>query len=475
MGFIDLLQLVRQTAVDQTIRKTATSSRSNGNDSSSFANLIHVLSTTEITPDDENLGETMTLGLENDLSLEEDHQVYSQSLHDLIENLEYILKQLNQTMDNKTVPSSDDLDTLYGANALQTTGIEEKIPSQLVHPLISFGGKHPFMSEEGGSFQSNLPEKKLAGVITELLQQLRLRQSEVAQEQGQDAQQRNHVLPLEGLMDTIHTLSKEIPVDQQGKEMVLNKLGDLSRLTIVTEEEAKLQQLLLMQKKQLTVEEPINFENQYSFNNILLKTEGNRLADGSNLFINSLPVLLSDGLKEAAPVAAIDQGLQLKEVPVRSTIEETIQPRIVRMSHIIEDLSNIFRGTLRINASMEGTQLRLNIFPEHLGHLDIRIMESNGKIAAQIIASSLMAKDALELQLNQLRTALQQQGLLIDKLEITHEGLQQTFEQHGEKAFSQQQQKGQSDPKKNGYSFPEEEKIQPRMKDNLVARVDYTI
>ncbi|MCD8510259.1 MAG: flagellar hook-length control protein FliK [Bacillus sp. (in: Bacteria)] len=481
MDFIDLLQLSLQTTVDQTIRKTTSSSILNGHDSSSFASLFHGLSTIEITPDEANLGDLIILDhiYGNMLSNQEDQLEYSYTLKELVKDLVYILTELNQPKENKSVPAGDELESLYIANQTesQMQQKEVNIPSQPVeYSSISFEEKQSFLSEGEKRFQIYLPEKKLEDVITELLHQLRFRKSEVAQERGQETQKRTHILSVEGLLDTLNNLSKEFTVDLQEKEMVYNKLENLIKsLTEVKEKKAELQDILLMDKKQFTVKVPKIFENQYSLNNIFLKSESGSLVDGSNFFVNSIRVPSSSGFTEATPVASFDQGLQLKEVPVRSSIEETIQPKIIRMSHMIEDLANIFRGVLRISKSMEGTQLRLNIFPEHLGHLDIRIMESNGKIAAQIIASSLMAKEALELQINQLRTTLLQQGLLIEKLEITQEGLHQTFEQHGEQAFSQQQQKGQSAPKKNGYSLQEEEKLQPRMKDNQAARVDYTI
>jgi len=148
------------------------------------------------------------------------------------------------------------------------------------------------------------------------------------------------------------------------------------------------------------------------------------------------------------------------------------------MSNLIEELGDVLRGSFRFNATGEGTQIKVNIFPEHLGHLDIRITELNGKIAAQIFTSSLVAKEALDLQINQLRNSLLQQGITIEKIEITQHqsqsfGQQQT---HSDQRFSQQQKQGNASGNKNGYQRIEEEAtIERNHAVNGTMKVDYTI
>ncbi|MBW9234953.1 hypothetical protein JQK62_22535, partial [Leptospira santarosai] len=66
------------------------------------------------------------------------------------------------------------------------------------------------------------------------------------------------------------------------------------------------------------------------------------------------------------------------------------------MSNLIEELGGVLKGSFRLNGTLEGAQLKVNIAPEHLGHLDIRLTASEGKIAAQIFTSNLVAKEALE-------------------------------------------------------------------------------
>ncbi len=159
--------------------------------------------------------------------------------------------------------------------------------------------------------------------------------------------------------------------------------------------------------------------------------------------------------------------------------EPTVPTPTVRMSNLIEELGEVLRSSFRLNATGEGTQIKVNIFPEHLGHLDIRITELNGKIAAQIFTSSLVAKEALDLQVNQLRNSLLQQGITIEKIEITQQHSSQSFGQqhaHPDQRFSQQQKQGTASGNKNGYQRIEEEAtIERNHSVSGVMKVDYTI
>ncbi len=149
------------------------------------------------------------------------------------------------------------------------------------------------------------------------------------------------------------------------------------------------------------------------------------------------------------------------------------------MTNLIEELGGVLRSSFRLNGNGEGTQIKVNIFPEHLGHLDIRITELNGKIAAHIFTSSLVAKEALDLQVNQLRNSLLQQGITIEKIEISQQHSSQSFGQqnaHPDQRFSQQQKQGTASRNKHGYQQLEEEVAVIRNHAvNGMMKVDYTI
>ncbi|MFF2482648.1 flagellar hook-length control protein FliK [Paenibacillus sp. NPDC058071] len=77
----------------------------------------------------------------------------------------------------------------------------------------------------------------------------------------------------------------------------------------------------------------------------------------------------------------------------------------------------------KLNFSILGdglSEAKLQLFPEQLGQVDVRISVQNGILTAVFRADSASAKDMLDNQMAQLRASLQAQGLSVDKLEVTH-------------------------------------------------------
>ncbi|MFD1862072.1 flagellar hook-length control protein FliK [Planococcus chinensis] len=149
----------------------------------------------------------------------------------------------------------------------------------------------------------------------------------------------------------------------------------------------------------------------------------------------------------------------------------------VRMTNLADDLSGIMKNTIKLTGSGENAQIKVSIFPEHLGHLEIRLSTVDGKMAAQIFTSNLVAKEALDLQVYQLRNSLVQQGITVDRIEISQQGTGTNFNQQSEQRFAQQQQKQQA-PAKNGYQRLQEETaafVRPAPSAGTVMSVDYTI
>nr|WP_246231667.1 flagellar hook-length control protein FliK [Sporosarcina jiandibaonis] len=147
------------------------------------------------------------------------------------------------------------------------------------------------------------------------------------------------------------------------------------------------------------------------------------------------------------------------------------------MSNLIEELGSVLRGSIRLAGSQEGTQIRVNITPDHLGHLDIRFTEINGKIAAHIFTSTLVAKEVLDLQMNQMRSLLLQQGIPIDKIDVSHQNLQ-SFGQQTEHRFSQQRREKQEAAShgKNEYErIDEEVAVERNQLSDLSMNVNYTV
>lgn len=185
------------------------------------------------------------------------------------------------------------------------------------------------------------------------------------------------------------------------------------------------------------------------------------------------PAASADSVKPATAPALTAQPLQTRPEP------PAMPTPIVRMNNLTEELSGVFKNSLRMSTTGESTQIKVNITPDHLGHLDIRLTETNGKIAAQIFTSSIAAKDALDLQLNQLRQTLAQQGLNIEKIEVVQNNSQQSLGQQNaqsEQRFAQQQRQNTANRETNGYQQIEEKAAVERSHlDSGMLKVDYTV
>ncbi|MGI2328527.1 flagellar hook-length control protein FliK [Planococcus sp. YIM B11945] len=161
--------------------------------------------------------------------------------------------------------------------------------------------------------------------------------------------------------------------------------------------------------------------------------------------------------------------------------EAPAPPAAVRMSNLVEELGEVMRGNFRLNGEGDTKQIKVSIFPEHLGHLDIRLTSTDGKMIAQIFTSSLAAKEALDMQANILRNSLLQQGIAVEKIEITQQSTGQSFGQQSanpDQRFSQQQKQGQNVRSRNGYQRMEEETaaiVRQQPNGGSVMKVDYTI
>jgi flagellar hook-length control protein FliK len=89
--------------------------------------------------------------------------------------------------------------------------------------------------------------------------------------------------------------------------------------------------------------------------------------------------------------------------------------------HFAEEMTRFLVKNMRISQLNGISEAKISLIPEHLGQVDVRISVHNGQITAHFVAESSQARDLLELQLPQLRAALQQQGLQVEKLDIHHQ------------------------------------------------------
>jgi len=98
-----------------------------------------------------------------------------------------------------------------------------------------------------------------------------------------------------------------------------------------------------------------------------------------------------------------------------------------------------------------GYEARFQLYPEHLGTVHVKLVFHQGALQAHLVVDTRMAKEALESQLQHLQQAFAQQGLQVDKIEVTvrEDALFQWQEQN---AFLYQEQRQQGRDAQGGSS-----------------------
>jgi flagellar hook-length control protein FliK len=84
------------------------------------------------------------------------------------------------------------------------------------------------------------------------------------------------------------------------------------------------------------------------------------------------------------------------------------------------EMEGLILKQAQLNRGTGAMETMIRLFPENLGRVDVRIAALDGVITAQFIANSAAGKETIEQQLHQLRQALVQQGLQVEKLEVSY-------------------------------------------------------
>jgi flagellar hook-length control protein FliK len=115
----------------------------------------------------------------------------------------------------------------------------------------------------------------------------------------------------------------------------------------------------------------------------------------------------------------------------------------VPVQQFAQEMNTFISGKLEIIKKGGVTEATITLFPENLGQVDVKISMQNGNLVAQFLTQHSGTKDILEQQMNQLRVALQSQGLQVERLEVTqnNNSPQSQFNgQQGQQAGTGQQQ-----------------------------------
>lgn len=135
----------------------------------------------------------------------------------------------------------------------------------------------------------------------------------------------------------------------------------------------------------------------------------------------------SESSLDAAPETTVVQGdhevVTAGQLSLRGGITAPLKAEVpaapVPVQQFAQEMSGFITGKLDFVQKGGIAEATISLFPENLGQVDVKITMQNGHLVAQFMTEHSGAKDLLEQQMNQLRAALQSQGLQVEKLEVT--------------------------------------------------------
>ena len=121
---------------------------------------------------------------------------------------------------------------------------------------------------------------------------------------------------------------------------------------------------------------------------------------------------------------SVNEHPQNMEFQVRAE-QQTAAPEEVnkvasRTTIDVQDIMNQITEFAKVNLSSENSSIEMQLNPENLGKVYLHIAATKeGNITAELAVSSETVKTALEAQIADLRTSLNQQGIKVDAVEVT--------------------------------------------------------
>ena len=169
------------------------------------------------------------------------------------------------------------------------------------------------------------------------------------------------------------------------------------------------------------------------------QTENNVSEDASGEMDE--PAAQSQKTKESS----VNEHAQTMEFQVRAeqqtTAPEEVNTVASRTTIDVQDIMNQITEFAKVNLSSENSSIEMQLNPENLGKVYLHIAATKeGNITAELTVSSETVKTALEAQIADLRTSLNQQGIKVDAVEVTiasHE-----FERNLEQNAAGEEQQG---------------------------------
>jgi hypothetical protein len=122
--------------------------------------------------------------------------------------------------------------------------------------------------------------------------------------------------------------------------------------------------------------------------------------------------------KETLP----DINLTFRQGYLLQTPDNISEAAPLTVSNFVPEVSEWVGQFIGIsNGQLKSAETKFSLYPEHLGPIEVKITTHQGQIFAEIVTNTSAAKDALEGQLQHLKQAIQQHGIIVQKLDIVQQ------------------------------------------------------
>ncbi|CAM3890835.1 flagellar hook-length control protein FliK [Cohnella lubricantis] len=124
---------------------------------------------------------------------------------------------------------------------------------------------------------------------------------------------------------------------------------------------------------------------------------------------------------------ASDQSVPFQLTLPNNTLQTTADagkaalPAQVPVQQFTEQVGNYLVKQFTLSGGEGVATAKLTLHPDHLGQVDIRIAMQDGQMTAQFVAHNGTAKELLENQMSLLRTALQGQGIQVERMDVVQQ------------------------------------------------------
>ena len=129
--------------------------------------------------------------------------------------------------------------------------------------------------------------------------------------------------------------------------------------------------------------------------------------------------------------------------PARADAPETANRTPVQAYVDVQDIMEQISTYTRVMSAGDTNVLEMQLNPENLGKIYIHVTEKAGTITAQIAATNENVREALQAQVADLKTNLNQQGIKVDAVEVTIENHE--FEQNLEQNAGREQKRAEQE------------------------------